>query len=118
MVKVTIEMDGEKVFEDEKEFVHFVMGTAEAEAYDTVGGLIGSPAPGALPSIIANSARKSVKELCGKDKKAYLILLAGTYREMDKILNQEIAESADAVGAIMVAAMDKFFKKEKGQEKS
>lgn len=118
MVKVIIEMDGEKVFEQEREFVHFIMGTAVGDgAYDAVGGLVGVPKPGALPKIFADSYQNTVKELCGDEKKAYLSLLANLRREINKILDKEIAENMDAVGEIVSETIGKILsEKMEGKE--
>lgn len=117
MVKVIIELDGEKVFEQEREFVHFIMGTAvENNAYDVAGDLVGRPKPGALPKIFANSCQDSIKGLCGDEKKAYLSLLANLRGEINKILDKEIAENMDAVGEIVSETIGKILS-EKTEEK-
>ena len=119
MVKVTIEMDGEKVFEQEREFVHFIKGTAvENNAYDVACGLVGMSKPGALPKILADSCQGTVKELCGDEKKAYLSLLANLRREINKIFDEEIAENMDAVGEIVSETIGKILSEKMEEKKS
>ena len=108
MVKVIIEMDGEKVFEQENEFIFFTVGSRDKEdkGWDTDSGIAGlSKDPSALPRMVVKGLADTMKQACGDNTAEYLALLAIANQRIDEILEKESAENGTALKNVLMAAI-------------
>ena len=108
MVKVIIEMDGKKVFEQESEFAHVLVGTRDEsdKGYNQISDLVGTiKNPVYFPGM-AVKGMSQVKEACEGDKKAYLLLLSSARMRLDEILEAEVASNGGAAKDALLAAIE------------
>ena len=109
MVKVIIEMDGEKVFETESEFAHVLTGGYDKsdKSYNQNAGLVGTiKNPVHFPGMAVNAMAKVTKEACKGDKKAYLLMLSSARMKLDEILEAEISGNGAAAKDALLAAIE------------
>ena len=108
MVKVIIEMDGKKVFEQESEFAHVLVGTRDEgdKGYNQISGLVGTiKNPAYFPGMAVKGMSQVMKEACEGDKKAYLLLLSSARMRLDEILEEEVASNGAAAKDALLAAI-------------
>ena len=117
MVKVIIEMDGKKVFEQESEFAHVLVGTRD-ESDNQISGLVGTiKNPVYFPGMAVKGMSQVMKEACEGDKKAYLLLLSSARMRLDEILEAEVASNrAAAKDALLAAIMTGLEKGDKNSD--
>ena len=109
MVKVIIEMDGKKVFEQESEFAHVLVGTRDEsdKGYNQISGLVGTiKNPAYFPGMAVKGMSQVMKEACEGDKKAYLLLLSSARMRLDEILEAEVASNGAAAKDALLMAIE------------
>ena len=119
MVKVIIEMDGKKVFEQESEFAHVLVGTRDEsdKGYNQISGLVGTVKnPVYFPGMAVKGMSQVMKEACEGDKKAYLLLLSSARMRLDEILEKESVENGTALKNVLMAAIKSDLNK--GEQKN
>ena len=109
MVKVIIEMDGKKVFEQESEFAHVLVGTRDEsdKGYNQISDLVGTiKNPVYFPGMAVKGMSQVMTEACEGDKKAYLLLLSSARMRLDEILEAEVASNGGAAKDALLAAIE------------
>ena len=119
MVKVTIEMDGKKVFEQENEFIFFTVGSRDKEdkGWDADSGIAGLlKDPTALPGMVVKGLADTMKQACEDNITEYIALLAIANKRIDEILEKESVENGTALKSVLMAAIKSDLNK--GEQKN